>query len=190
MTQTIAFAAIAVLAIATVIVSVYLAFTLRKCSSLSTLLSEAECDKETLNRNLMDVTSQLRSVHGINDELRKSNDKLNAHVNALQKQHVDDKAELSRLSEILRQAREDQEALANRQAELRRQSEETFRNIANDILRQNSTDFKQANETRLLEILKPVKDHFESINNSIRKYYEDGLKETASLKDKISELQE
>ena len=190
MTQTIAFAAIAVLAIATVIVSVYLAFTLRKCSSLSTLLSEAECDKETLNRNLMDVTSQLRSVHSINDELRKSNDKLNANVNTLQKQHVDDKAELSRLSEILRQAREDQEALTSRQAELRRQSEETFRNIANDILRQNSTDFKQANETRLLEILKPVKDHFESINNSIRKYYEDGLKETASLKDKISELQE
>ena len=92
MTQTIAFAAIAVLAIATVIVSVYLAFTLRKRSSLSTLLSEAECDKETLNRNLMDVTSQLRSVHSINDELRKHNDALNANVNALQKQHVDDAA--------------------------------------------------------------------------------------------------
>ncbi|MGN0229567.1 MAG: DNA recombination protein RmuC [Muribaculaceae bacterium] len=190
MTQTIAIAAIAVLAIITTIVTVFLASTIRKCFELSARLDDSETACLSANEKCVEVSAQLHALNDINSEQKKRINALNDNINELHQQHAADKAELSRLSELLRQAREGQNALTTRQEQLRKQSEETFRNIANDILKQNSSDFKQANETRLLEILKPVKDHFESINSSIRKYYEDGLKETASLKVKISELQE
>lgn len=190
MTQTIAIAAIAVLAIITTIVTVFLASAIRKCFELSARLDDSETARISANEKCVEVSAQLHALNDINSEQKKRINALNDNINELHQQHAADKAELSRLSELLRQAREDQNALTTRQEQLRKQSEETFRNIANDILKQNSSDFKQANETRLLEILKPVKDHFESINSSIRKYYEDGLKETASLKVKISELQE
>ena len=63
-----------------------------------------------------------------------------------------------------------------RQAELNKQTEETFKNIANEILKQNSSDFKQANEMRISEILKPFKENVENMQRSIKEYYENGIK--------------
>ena len=80
------------------------------------------------------------------------------------------------------------EETKTRQAELNKQTEENFKVIANDILKQNSNDFKQANEMRLSEILKPFKENVESMQRSIKEYYENGIKETSSLKTTIDEL--
>lgn len=80
------------------------------------------------------------------------------------------------------------EETKTRQAELNKQTEENFKVIANDILKQNSNDFKQANEMRLSEILKPFKENVENMQRSIKEYYENGIKETSSLKTTIDEL--
>lgn len=81
-----------------------------------------------------------------------------------------------------------QEKLEKRQSELNEQSKEAFKNIATELLKQNSQELKTSNESRLSEILRPFNDNIKSFRDSIKDYYENGLKETSSLKTTISEL--
>ena len=97
-------------------------------------------------------------------------------------------AQKAELSARLDNAKKLIEETKTRQAELNKQTEENFKVIANDILKQNSNDFKQANEMRLSEILKPFKENVENMQRSIKEYYENGIKETSSLKTTIDEL--
>ncbi len=122
------------------------------------------------------------------DESSESYNKLQQSLAQLQSEHTQCLQKLATSNEQLRQAQNDNEALTSRQQELQKQSEETFKNIANEILKQNSRDFKEANETRINEILTPFKENINNIRQSIKEYYEQGLKETSSLKTTIAEL--
>lgn len=99
--------------------------------------------------------------------------------------------------EALSQAREENARLATSLAHFEeeresheRQLEERFRNLANDILKQNSADFKAQNEQRLEEILSPLRTNLDDFRKTVTDTYNAEARERFSLTDRIRELVE
>lgn len=65
-----------------------------------------------------------------------------------------------------------------------------FRNLANDILRQNSADFKAQHEQRLEEILSPLRTNLDEFRKTVSDTYNNEARERFSLTEKIRELVE
>lgn len=89
--------------------------------------------------------------------------------------------ENGRLKERLTFIEEEKERLS-------KESEMRFQNIANEILANNSRVFKEQNETRLSEILTPLKDNIEQFKKTITDSYSNEARERFSLQERIKEL--
>lgn len=70
------------------------------------------------------------------------------------------------------------------------QLETRFKNLANEILKQNSMDFKTANEERLNQILNPLKLNLEEFKKTVTDTYNNEARERFSLQERIRELVE
>ena len=104
---------------------------------------------------------------------------------------------LANTREALSQAREENARLATSLAHIEeereshdRQLEERFRNLANDILKQNSAEFKAQNEQRLEEILSPLRSNLDDFRKTVTETYSAEARERFSLTDRIRELVE
>jgi DNA recombination protein RmuC len=64
-----------------------------------------------------------------------------------------------------------------------------FTLIANKLLKQNSTEFAEANQKRLNEILIPLKENIKSFEQKVEDKYEKELKERTSLIEQIKSLE-
>lgn len=71
---------------------------------------------------------------------------------------------------------------------LTQESELRFKNLANEILKNNSIIFKEQNEMRLGEILSPLKENIEQFKKSITECYSIEARERFSLQERIKEL--
>lgn len=71
---------------------------------------------------------------------------------------------------------------------LSKESELRFRTLANEILSDNSRVFKEQNETRLSEILAPLKENIEQFKRTVSESYSAESRERFSLQEKIKEL--
>lgn len=65
-----------------------------------------------------------------------------------------------------------------------------FENIANKLLKQNSSEFAEANQKRLDEILSPLKENIKSFEQKVDDKYEKELKERSALMVEIKTLSE
>lgn len=65
-----------------------------------------------------------------------------------------------------------------------------FENIAGKLLKQNTSDFAEANQKRLDEILKPLKENIKHFEQKVDDKYEKELKERTSLMEQIKSLSE
>ena len=65
-----------------------------------------------------------------------------------------------------------------------------FKNLANDILRQNSADFKAQNEQRLEELLSPLRTNLDEFRKTVTDTYSSEARERFSLTERIRELVE
>lgn len=89
--------------------------------------------------------------------------------------------ENSRLQERIKFIEEEKEKL-NKENELR------FKNLAGEILHHNTIAFKEQNETRLNEILTPLKENIEQFKKTISDSYSAESRERFSLQERIKEL--
>jgi len=64
-----------------------------------------------------------------------------------------------------------------------------FSLIANKLLKQNSSDFAEANQKRLNEILSPLKENIKAFEQKVDENYEKELKERTSLIEQIKSLE-
>lgn len=71
---------------------------------------------------------------------------------------------------------------------LEQESEVRFKNIANEILANNSRVFKEQNESRLSEILNPLKENIEQFKKTVAESYSSEARERFSLHERIKEL--
>ena len=116
-------------------------------------------------------------------------------INSLNEQLVNLKEAYEKLITSSDQLREDNSRLSERikfiEEEKERiilESEIRFKNLANDILQQNTASFKEQNETRLTEILAPFKDNLEQFKKVVTESYSSEARERFSLQTKIKEL--
>lgn len=103
--------------------------------------------------------------------------------------------ELSRRIEALTSLREENARLATSLAHIEEEREvreqqmaAQFKNLANDILRQNSADFKAQNEQRLEEILSPLRTNLDEFRKTVTDAYSSEARERFSLTERIREL--
>lgn len=103
--------------------------------------------------------------------------------------------ELQQCKHSLSDAREENARLATSLAHIEeerenreKQMEAQFKNLANDILRQNSADFKAQNEQRLEEILSPLKSNLDEFRKTVTDTYSNEARERFSLTERIREL--
>lgn len=135
----------------------------------------------TLNEKIASLNTKINELSDTVADLTKKHAEQAETILSQEAQKSELRAKLNNAENLIEQSKQ-------RQAELNKQTEETFKNIANEILKQNSRDFKEANESRINEILKPFKENVEHMQHTIKDYYESGIKETSSLKTTIDEL--
>lgn len=104
-------------------------------------------------------------------------------------------AELQERVEALTSLREENARLATSLAHIEDEREAReqqmaaqFKNLANDILRQNSADFKAQNEQRLEEILSPLRTNLDEFRKTVTDAYSTEARERFSLTERIREL--
>lgn len=106
-------------------------------------------------------------------------------------------AELQQRLESLTALREENARLATSLAHFEEERENReqqmtaqFKNLANDILRQNSADFKAQNEQRLEELLSPLRTNLDEFRKTVTETYSSEARERFSLTERIRELVE
>lgn len=65
-----------------------------------------------------------------------------------------------------------------------------FENIANKLLKQNTTDFAETNQKRLDEILKPLRDNIKTFEQKVEDKYVKEVKERSALMTEVKALSE
>ena len=102
---------------------------------------------------------------------------------------------------LLRERDHEAETLRQEAAELRRRmeaeratahtaEEERFRNLANDIFASHTAHLKQSAETRLGELLAPLKADIEGFRTVVSRAFDDDAKERFSLQSELRRLME
>ena len=137
-------------------------------------------------------------------ELKEEIGSLNGRLAAAVENYKEQKSQIEKLSlqkdELLAtnsQLQADNENLTQRLKEHKQEVEELqkkftteFENIANKLLKQNTTDFAEANQKRLDEILKPLRENIKTFEQKVDDKYEKELKERTSLMEQIKSLSE
>lgn len=133
-----------------------------KNKSISLITDDAsnKIQIKSLNEQLVEIKESYEKLITSRDQLREENSRLNERIKFIE----EEKERLILESEI------------------------RFKNLANDILQQNSTTFKEQNETRLTEILAPFKDNLEQFKKVVTESYSSEARERFSLQAKIKEL--
>lgn len=122
------------------------------------LISENQCS--FLTQQADELKSELTKNKVIESQLREENSRLNERIRFIE----DEKEQLTKESEL------------------------RFKNIAGEILQQNTTIFKEQNESRLNEILSPLKENIEQFKKTIAESYSNEARERYSLQVHIKEL--
>lgn len=128
-------------------------------------------------------------------DLRRSRDELDTRLGAMSEHLAAAREENSALHtrlELLNDEMERRESQKAEQEKKRKEQEQLlesrFRNLANDILRQNTADLKSQNEERLLEILAPLRNNIDDFRKAVTDTYNNEARERFSLSERIKEL--
>lgn len=128
-------------------------------------------------------------------DLRRSRDELDTRLGAMSEHLAAAREENSALHtrlELLNDEMERREGQKAEQEEKRKEQEQLlesrFKNLANDILRQNTADLKSQNEERLLEILAPLRNNIDDFRKAVTDTYNNEARERFSLSERIKEL--
>lgn len=158
----------------TIILSIIIMACLGYIFHLIKNLSKQKLANSIINSEKIIAESQLNIVQQQLNETKQLNEELYAKKISLREEN-------SRLQERINY-------IENEKDRLTKESETRFKNLANDILRHNTISFKEQNETRLLEILTPLKENIEQFKKTIIDSYSQEAKERFSLQERIKEL--
>lgn len=136
-------------------------------TNLRIAIESKNAENESLSKNITDRDCRLATQQ--------------SRMESIQSQLIAAKEENAKLQSSLRHYQDEQEY---REKQMLSQ----FKNLANDILRQNSTEFKTANEERLNQILAPLKVNIEEFRKTVNDVYNNEARERFSLQERIKEL--
>jgi DNA recombination protein RmuC len=73
---------------------------------------------------------------------------------------------------------------------LQKQAAYEFENLANKILKKNTEDFSKENQTKINELISPLKEKIQTFEKKVEETYEKGLKDQTDLKVELKKLHE
>lgn len=158
----------------TIILSAILLLCIILIFWLFTALNNQKSQLSTLSTERTTWAMQAEMANNRANEVQKE-------IQRLQNEMSTFREENGRLKERIKFIEEEKEKLA-------KESETRFQNIANEILTTNSRIFKEQNETRLSEILTPLKENIEQFKKTINDSYSNEARERFSLQERIKEL--
>lgn len=139
-----------------------------------------------LTEKAIDLADCRRRAVMAEADLEKTETRCKAEIDAVHKHYAEEMRNLEkRHGESLKLAAEAQE-----QERIRRVAEDElrFKTLATEILGNTQRVFKEQNETRMEEILKPMRENIDQFRRSIEEKYTKEAQERFSLKEKIDEL--
>ncbi|MDE6582745.1 MAG: DNA recombination protein RmuC [Duncaniella sp.] len=161
-----------------------------RSAEFTTRLDEMTSKAERLTSELSEANNRIASLTATVQAAENNSQRLIEERDAARK-------ELASVSERLSDEQKENSALKTRQEMLERRftemqsaAEERFKNIANEILSNNSATFKQQNEERLSEILSPLREQIEEFKKKVSDTYSEEARELFSLKERLKDLRE
>ncbi len=139
-----------------------------------------------LEEKSKETAAAMTAAKSAQDEVARQRERINSleeSLDAEREKHIRLTEENSRLCERIRFVEEEKQRLA-------KESELRFKELATSIMNEHSRNFKEQNETRLNEILTPLKENIEQFKKSINESYSKEARERFSLQEKIKELME
>lgn len=133
------------------------------------------------NERLQSQLAEKREEAGRLAERMSMMDSVTAELDKTKAELMRSKEDNSRLTERIRFHEEEKSRIAA-------ETEDRFRNLANDILDANSRKFKEQNETRISEILTPLKENIDKFSKTIAESYSNEARERFALDQRIKEL--
>jgi DNA recombination protein RmuC len=146
--------------------------------------------------------SEPDSTTGSNDSLKEEIGTLTGRLSAAADNYKEQKLKIDELSSqkeeliaLNSQLQADNQNLLEKLKEHKQEVEELqkkftteFENIANKLLKQNTSDFAEANQKRLNEILTPLKENIKNFEQKVEDKYVKEVKERSSLIEQIKSL--
>ncbi len=142
---------------------------LEELNKLKTDLSAANARLEAATENYLEQKTQLEKLGSQKDELLATNSQL--------------QTENLNLTEKLKEHKLEVE-------QLQKKFTTEFENIANKLLKQNTTDFAESNQKRLDEILKPLSENIKTFEQKVEDKYVKEVKERSALMTEVKALSE
>jgi DNA recombination protein RmuC len=140
---------------------------IRKDAEIDNLSKRSEDISNNMNQNISNIRQELTA------EREKNND-LTTKIAKAEEQNLS-------LAEKLSVQKTEIE-------EIQKKFSETFENLANKILKQNTIDFTENNQKKIGEILNPLKEKILSFEKQVNDTYEKGLKDQTDLKAELKKL--
>ena len=142
--------------------------------------------KEESNRNSQEIvrlSTELQNTKTATARLEQEKANSESRMKQVEKTNNELSVQNGKLEERIR-------VITDEAAVLRKESEARFNILAQQILEEKSKAFKEANETRLKEILNPLKENIESFKKDINDKYIKDHTERNQLQEHIKQLQE
>ncbi|MEJ6736966.1 MAG: DNA recombination protein RmuC [Flavobacteriales bacterium] len=173
-----------------------------KKSNTSSLENNSS-ELELLNKRINDLALEKDELNKVINALSLEKGELTGKINTSRDIFKEQKDNLDKLSEqkslLLTENAQLKESNQNVTDKLTDQKAEVdqlqkkftleFENIANKLLKQNTTDFAEANQKRLSEILDPLKENIKTFEAKVDETYEKELKDRTSLIEQIKSLE-
>ncbi len=136
----------------------------------------------------IESSSRIESLNALLTDLRLANERLSQKLDESSLQTIAVKEENSALTASIRMLQSEKEENEKYRAEQEQIFENRFKILANDILRQNTTDLKNQNEEKLREILQPLHSNIEEFRKTVSETYSNEARERFSLSERIKDL--
>lgn len=136
----------------------------------------------------IESSSRIESLNALLTDLRIANERLSQKLDESSLQTIAVKEENSALTASIRMLQTEKEENEKYRAEQEQIFENRFKILANDILRQNTTDLKNQNEEKLREILQPLHSNIEEFRKTVSETYSNEARERFSLSERIKDL--
>ena len=169
--------------------AVYFALVSRRLEQESRMCEQGnmalrlECEKIKI-----ESSSRIESLNTTLTDLKAANEGLMCRLDEAVAKTTVVKEENSALSARIEMLLAEKAETEKSRAEQEQIFENRFKNLANDILRQNTTDLKTQNEEKLREILQPLHSNIEEFRKTVTETYNNEARERFSLSERIKDL--
>lgn len=167
--------------ITVIILTAIILILLLSLLSLYKNITVLKTEKNNADIELATIKNANTSLQSAIEEQKNIKLKCDNDLSLVQNENAELKVIKGKLEERLK-------AIEEQSAKMQEENELRFKAIAQEILAEKSKAFKEANESRLSEILTPFKDNIEQFKKTITENYINEAKERHSLQEHIKEL--